>query len=365
MSDHVESQLVNKPGSTSAVWAYFGFEPGSDGKPENLELAVCHLCHRKVRTRGSNTSNLFSHLRTTHAKEYSIVKDAKQTKKVKSTEKGESSEQLSIVQALGRNEKYSRSSKRWAEVTDAITYCMAKDLMPIYSVEKEGFQRLVSTLDRKYELPGRKYFSQTAIPRLYADTRDTVMAELKSISWFSATTDMWSSRTMEPYMSYTVHFIDQEWCLRNRCLQTLFLPEDHTANNIMDALKATLESWSLPVEKLICTTTDNGSNIMAATDRLDWERLSCFGHNLHLAITNSFKDDTRTTRAFGVCHKLIGSFSHSWNKRRELSKAQVTLGIPQHSLITVRYRYSKILVFNSIFFPHIRIVLPDGGQSKR
>ena len=101
-------------------------------------------------------SNLFSHLRTMHAKECSTVKDAKQTRKVKSTEKGESSEQLSIVQALGCNKKYSCSSKKWPEVTDAITYCMAKDLMPIYFVEKEGFQRLVSMLDRKYELPGRK-----------------------------------------------------------------------------------------------------------------------------------------------------------------------------------------------------------------
>ena len=207
-------------------------------------------------------------------------------------------------------------------------------MMPIYSVEKEGFQRLVSTLDAKYELPRRKYFSQTAIPCLYSDTQHAVMAELQPISWFSATTDMWSSRTMEPYMSYTVHFIDKEWHLRNR-FQTLFLPEDHTADNIMEALEATLESWSLPVEKQVCTTTDNGSNIVAAAERLDWVRLSCFGHNLHLAITNSFKDDARTTKALGVCRKLVGTFSHSWKKKRELVKAQVDLEIPQHSLVTV------------------------------
>ncbi len=92
-----------------------------------------------------------------------------------------------------------------------------------------------------------------------------------------------------------------------------------------------MESWSLPIEKLVCTTTDNGSNVVAAARRLDWVRLSCFGHNLDLAITNSLKDENRTTTALGVCRKLVGTFAHSWKKKRELAKAQVDLKIPQHS----------------------------------
>ena len=74
---------------------------------------------------------------------------------------------------------------------------------------------------------------------------------------------------------------------------------------------------------------------MAAVERLDWIRLFSFGHNLHLAITNCFKDDTRNTRALGVCPELVRTFVHSWKKRRELVKAQIDLNIPQHSLITV------------------------------
>ena len=41
---------------------------------------------------------------------------------------------------------------------------------------------------------------------------------------FSSTTDMWSSSIMEPYMSFSVHFINDEWILQSRCLQTLFVP---------------------------------------------------------------------------------------------------------------------------------------------
>ncbi len=54
--------------------------------------------------------------------------------------------------------KYPRSGNRWRTVTDAVTYCLAKDMQPFYSVEKDGFKKLVKVLDSRYELLGRKYF---------------------------------------------------------------------------------------------------------------------------------------------------------------------------------------------------------------
>ena len=54
-------------------------------------------------------------------------------------------------------------------------------------------------------------------------------------TWRVWTIYMWSSYTGEPYLSYTVHFLDNEWKLKSHCLQALYLPEDHTADNIADA----------------------------------------------------------------------------------------------------------------------------------
>lgn len=50
---------------------------------------------------------------------------------------------------------------------------------------------------------------------------------------------------MRPYLSYTIHFIDDEWKLRNSCLQTQFLPDDHTEGNLAEAMEAVLEAWEL------------------------------------------------------------------------------------------------------------------------
>ena len=74
---------------------------------------------------------------------------------------------------------------------------------------------------------------------------------------------------------------------------------------------------------------------MCATNTcLQWTRLPCFGHNLHLAITNSFKDDARINRALGMCQKVVSSFSHSWKKKCSLAEAQTSLNLPLHMLKT-------------------------------
>ena len=62
---------------------------------------------------------------------------------------------------------------------------------------------------------------------------------------------MWSSIGMQPYMSRnTIHYIDSKWKLQNICLQTQFLPEDHTGINLADAIEAALGLWELDATKL-------------------------------------------------------------------------------------------------------------------
>ena len=81
------------------------------------------------------------------------------------------------------------------------------------------------------------------------------------------------------------------------------------------------------------TITDNGNNMVAALEILGWNGLSCFGNKLHLAITNSMKDD-RIIHVIGIAHKLVGAFAHSWKKKRDLIKVQTEMDVPQHSLVT-------------------------------
>ncbi|KAJ8342807.1 hypothetical protein SKAU_G00327350 [Synaphobranchus kaupii] len=206
--------------------------------------------------------------------------------------------------------------------------------MPLNTVTKAGFTALVKTLDKRYSMPSRTYFSQVAIPELYKTCRQRVAAELKTAEFFPTTTDMWSSRTAEPYQSLTVHFVNEEFDLKARYLQTAHFPDDHTGENTAAGLREGLASWDLDEENHVCLTTDNASNMVkAALLRNEWTRLQCFGHRLHLAIENAMKDD-RVSRATGLCKKLVGHFSHSWKKKAAMTEAQRELNLPEHALIT-------------------------------
>lgn len=162
---------------------------------------------------------------------------------------------------------------------------IAKDMQPFYLVEREGFRQLLHILDSKYHLPSRRHFIDIEIPRLYTDVRSGVLTELKLVKHFAGTTDLWTSAANTPYLSFTIHFID-DWQLHSFCLDTIPLFNDHTGQNIADTIHDVLVNWELKPEALVATTTDNGSNFVSAFKNiLQWPRITCFGHNLDLQLT--------------------------------------------------------------------------------
>ena len=319
------------------MWDYFGLQKGVDGNLTEDGCAICQTCRGRVKAKYGNTSNLLSHLKTHHPGVYQEAMKSGKTPRSKTTTSATllPVAQSTIQESVERAQKYERKGKKWKELTDSITYCIAKDCLPINIVEGAGCKKMINTFDSRYEIPGRNHFSRIALPSLCTSVKQRVKQDVSALRYFSATTDMWSSVGMQPYMSYTIHYIDSDWKLQNKCLQTQFLPEDHTGINLAEAMEAALSLWDLDVANQICLTTDNGSNIVSAAGILDWSRLSCFGHNLHLSVTKAIQDDSRCSRALGVCRKIVSSFSMSWKRKRELTKAQINLNLKQHSLIAV------------------------------
>jgi len=74
-------------------------------------MVLCGLCQKPVLTRGGNTSNLSSHLRNHHAKEYAAVNKVKESKKKKQSEKSHKTKQATLPVAIERTQPYPSSSK--------------------------------------------------------------------------------------------------------------------------------------------------------------------------------------------------------------------------------------------------------------
>ena len=128
------------------------------------------------------------------------------------------------------------------------------------------------------------------------------------------TTNLWTSASGDPYITLTCNFIDSNWKIKGYCLQTHYLPKDHTAVNISEVLSETLQQWKPEENRLVGITTDSGSNIKAACG---WARRSCIVHNLNLAV-NKGLNDSCIQRALRACRSTVAVFSHSWKKKHDL-----------------------------------------------
>lgn len=147
--------LVPRQGSTSLVWRWFGFQK-DDAVQDNV---ICKICRKSVPAKQSSTTNLFSHLRHNHSKEhgeYEKLQDAQQKPSTSGRPKPQSIQQT-LTESFGKRVPYERKSKRWQDITNAVTKFIAREMLPISLVESESFKELVDVLEPRYTVPSRKY----------------------------------------------------------------------------------------------------------------------------------------------------------------------------------------------------------------
>jgi hypothetical protein len=123
---------------------------------------------------------------------------------------------------------------RAVQITSAITKMMALDFQPYSLVENRGFRELLHLLEPRYQIPSRTTFSRKHVPDLYKKVEKTVKGTLTSdlvqessgsgsgklccypqtqypAPAFTFTTDIWTSRSMDPYISFTVSYITDDF----------------------------------------------------------------------------------------------------------------------------------------------------------
>ena len=84
------------------------------------------------------------------------------------------------------------------------------DLRPLSVVEGQDFKRLLNFVEPNYTVPSRtrkKKLSQ-------------LVATVEAIPYVAVTSDIWTSRVTQAYITLTVHFITDSWKMDSMVLQT-------------------------------------------------------------------------------------------------------------------------------------------------
>ena len=170
------SELVSKPNGKAFVWKYFGFERNEKGKPRSKDHPKCRLCRLEIAAKDGNTLNLYSHLRNKHPEEYDIVQGA-------ATNGTSSRRQSNKLQPLleatwDKTKLFSSSSAEYKDLTKSVTYCLARDMLPISTVEKPGFKAMLRKFNPRYNLPSRNHFTKVSIPELVAETKGSIETQI-------------------------------------------------------------------------------------------------------------------------------------------------------------------------------------------
>lgn len=242
-------------------------------------------------------------------------------------------QQPTLQAMFQQHNKYPRESKEVKRLNRAVAEFICLNQVPVYIVEKAGFRNLMQNLDKRYDVPSRNFFMYNEIPKMYNETRSIISAQLRPTpnKFFSCTTDLWTSRTVDIYMAVTVQFITQSWEMQSWCLGCSALYSDHTADTLKEALEEIItDSWGLDMANMAGITTDNVSNNRKAFSEYTW--IPCFGHNLHLAVNKAIDID-RVASCLSRLRKIVSGFSRSNKMSRLLKDKQKSLNLPQHTLI--------------------------------
>ena len=110
-----------------------------------------------------------------------------------------------------------RAKKIHAKVGEMI----AIDCQPVSIVDHEGFKSLIRTLEPKYRMPSRKYFSETIIPFIANKIKANIVTQLKEgAEYLSFTTDCWSSDVnSDALLGFTAHWVDGSFQRQSAVLQ--------------------------------------------------------------------------------------------------------------------------------------------------
>jgi len=239
-------------------------------------------------------------------------------------------------------------------ITNAIGRMIALDYQPYTIVENSGFKELLHILEPRYHIPASTTFSRKVIPDMYNKVFKSVKGTLErdllgscgssqtrtgseddclQAPAFNFTTDVWTSRAMDAYISFTVSYVNDQFQLKTFALENKYFPGSHTANRILDTLQTSMDEWGLPVAIPIFCVRDNENNIRAAIRKTVWYDVACFAHSLQLAIADAIRSEDGMDNMLGKCKKIVSHYHHSCVVGGRIDTYQSDHGLQKYEFI--------------------------------
>ncbi|XP_055836664.1 E3 SUMO-protein ligase ZBED1-like [Episyrphus balteatus] len=231
-----------------------------------------------------------------------------------------------------RNDE-SYNAQRQEQISRATAYMISANGLPISFVESIGFKHFMSVVEPNYKVP----VASTILSRLqflYNQVHDKIKNAIGPVSFVALTTDGWSSRAQDSFISVTLHYVNDDWELKNFTLCAEYMEERHTAENLALILEMVIAEWDLQ-GKVSAVVTDNAANVVASVRYVEEIQSSycCAAHTLQICIKRSLQSVQAYQIILKKASTLVSHFHHSNLAASELSRKQLQLGLKDLKLI--------------------------------
>ena len=202
-------------------------------KKMNGIIAECQVCKKRVKGSLGVSSNFIWHLRKHHPNKHKEFK----------TKKAESSTKLKRKNSFNQN----------------LLNFIGDTCSPLSVLEHKSFLKL---------FPAQHVPSRRTITRLLAESHQEFIENIKmildNIQYVCVTADVWSGGKRS-FFGYTCHWLDaQTFERKSVALACRRFPGSHSFDRVAEIILEINEQYGLPVQKILYTITDNGSNFVKA-----------------------------------------------------------------------------------------------------
>ena len=321
--------------SRSLVWCHFSKK--DDGKG-----AVCKYCKKYIPIKYGNTSGLIRHL-PLHKEAYKEYEDQK---KVRDDKKAEEVEEKKRKAGTGsgdsRQMKQPKLNFEKPAVTDPVLQEKFDDALLEYIAtsgvsfaQAAGLKDLIAVVNKRIKVPSKWTLARKTDIKAKAVLGEVnkIMAavraseELVSIGF---TTDLWTSRAGNSFISLTTSFIDHKWRMHRWTPFVKHFPGSHTGVRIalqLDSMIEELHLDTIAIQKY--SVNDNAANQKKAIQESAYlTEYNCDIHTMQLGIQDTFKDVVGMKTVLDNS-KAIARFTHQTTLAMEQLKKECKLhGVP-------------------------------------
>ena len=321
---------------------------GAGGAPPREEEARCKHCPSTYQVKKGGTSSLRYHLKNSHGRIYAELvqgeTSAKRQREAeveeveeaereyvslvhetprKRTRRGDADahhdEESNRVGTLDKYRKFASGDRRQLKFDMAVTNYLVSSGLPFHHVESDSFKEFVRELQPRVTVKSANCFSQSKLPRLHSHMVRTLTkvldSDLATCPGGALTTDIWTSRAGDPFLSLTIHYLS-DWVLKRWTLGCIPFDGRHTAHRVAEALDGKLSEFPILTSRQDLPLTlvhDAASNMKAAciksTNSL--ASLVCVDHRLQTVLRTTFSQIVQLDALMSKCTAIASRMHRS------------------------------------------------------